>query len=394
MNQDPIFAIRDRANELRAVGVDVISLAAGEPDTPTAEHILAAAAQALKDPAQHRYGPAPGVPVLRESVAQRLTAGTGQAWSPADVLITLGAKHALYLAFQALLHGPEETVLVTSPDWPGHRAAVEAAGGRTRQIATDANTGYLVTAEALEAAWVPGTRAVVLANPANPTGVACDAQCWADIAAWAAARDVWVISDDVYQAFVYDREHVHALRAAPRLRERCIVVDSVSKAHSMTGWRVGWVAGPASIVEPATRMLARTATHVPQFTQAAAWEALTAGAAGLRTTKKTYRQRRDRAHRTLSAVGGVDCPLPDGGMFLFPSVEELLRRNERGIRTTTDLAAWLLDEAQVAVVPGEAFDAPGRLRICFAVDDPALDKALARLTTTLRTLTLHGGAAS
>ena len=141
-------------------------------------------------------------------------------------------------------------MLVTSPDWPGHRAAVEAAGGRTRQIATDANTGYLVTAEALEAAWVPGTRAVVLANPANPTGVACDAQCWADIAAWAAARDVWVIGDDVYQAFVYDREHVHALRAAPRLRERCIVVDSVSKAHSMTGWRVGWVAGPASIVAP------------------------------------------------------------------------------------------------------------------------------------------------
>lgn len=382
MSHNPILAIAERANELRAKGVDVISLAAGEPDTPTAEHIVQAAVRSAGDPRHHRYGSAAGLTELRDVVAGRLAIDTGLAWSAEDVLITLGAKHALFLAFDAILTAHQDTVLVPSPGWPGHHAAVQAAGGRTRDVLTHAADGYRVSAEALEAAWTPHTRAVVIANPANPTGAAYDAEHWTAIAAWAAHRDVWVITDDVYGAFVYTQEHVHALHAAPALRDRCVIVDSVSKAHSMTGWRVGWLAGPTAVMDTATRTLAGTITNVPAITQAAAHEALTHGAAGLHAARETYRARRDRAQRTLAAIDGVRCPLPDGGMFVFPAVSG----------NTTELAAWLLEEARVAVVPGEAFDAPGRLRICFAVADHALDQALVRLTAAFESIGARDGA--
>jgi aspartate aminotransferase len=293
----------------------------------------------------------------------------------------LGAKHALFLALDAILDAPEDTVLVPSPGWPGHGAAVQAAGGRTREIATDPEGGYRVSVDALDAAWTPDTRALVIANPANPTGAAYDSEHWIAIGAWAVQHDVWLITDDVYGAFVYDREHVHALRVVPEVRDRCVVVDSVSKAHSMTGWRIGWLAGPQPIVDAATRMVSRTVTNVPEIAQIAAHEALVNGAAALRATRTTYGDRRNRAHRVVSAISGVECPLPDGGMFLFPTVNDVMQRSD--MQTTTELATWLLEEAQVAVVPSEAFDAPGCLRLCFAVNDDALDAALPRLTTAL-----------
>ena len=302
------------------------------------------------------------------------------------MLVTLGAKHALALAFGAILSGPRDTVLVPSPGWPGHRAAVQAAGGRTQPVVTTAEQGYLITAADLDAAWVDGTRALVLANPANPTGAALDADHWTAIAQWAARRDVWIISDDVYSELVFDREHVHALRAVPELHERCILVDSVSKAHAMTGWRVGWLGGPADVIDAATLMLSTTITHVPQMLQAAAVEALINGDDELRAAKAALRARRDRAHAALAALPGIDCPLPDGGMFVFPDLRTLLADEPNGIRTTSELAAWLLDEAHVAIVPGEAFEAPGRLRLSFAVDDDRLDEALGRLTATFQSL--------
>jgi hypothetical protein len=234
MSHNPIIAIADRAKQLRETGVDVITLAAGEPDAPTCAHIVDAAIRAAADPANHHYGSATGLRSLRDAIARRLVASSTLPWSADDVLVTLGAKHALALAFNAILSRPQDTVLVPSPGWPGHRAAVQAARGRAQQVDTTPNRGYVVTAADLEAAWVPGTRAVVLANPANPTGAALSDEHWTAIADWAARRDVWVISDDVYSELVYDRQQVPVLRAAPELRERCVLVDSVSKTHAMT----------------------------------------------------------------------------------------------------------------------------------------------------------------
>lgn len=232
----------------------------------------------------------------------------------------------------------------------------------------------------------------MLANPANPTGAALTGEHWTAIAEWAARRDVWIVSDDVYSQLVFDREHAHALRAAPELRRRCVLVDSVSKAHAMTGWRVGWLAGPPDVIDAATRMLSSTITHVPQILQAAAVEALTAGDNELQTAKAALRERRDRAHAALSTLPGVNCPLPDGGMFVFPDLRTLLADEPNGIRTTSELAAWLLDEAHVAIVPGEAFEAPGRLRLSFAVDDDLLDEALGRLTAAFQSLSTTAAA--
>jgi len=215
VSHNPIFAIADRATALRDTGVDVISLAAGEADTPTPAHIVEAAIRAAPDPVNHHYGPASGLPSLRDEIAQRLTSSTALRWSAPDVLVTSGAKHALALGFEAIVAGPEDTVLVASPGWPGHRAGVQAAGAKSKAVTTTADRGFRVTAEDLEAAWVTGTRAVVIANPGNPTGAALTAEHWQAIADWAADRDVWVVSDDVYSELVYDRAHVHALRAAP-----------------------------------------------------------------------------------------------------------------------------------------------------------------------------------
>jgi aspartate aminotransferase len=386
MSHNPIFAVADRAKELRATGADVITLAAGEADVPTAAHIVNAAAQAAADPEHHHYGSASGLPALRDAIAQRLAFSTDLPWSAEDVLVTLGAKHALALAFGAILSGPRDTVLVPSPAWPGHRASVHAAGGRAQPVFATAEQDYVITAADLDAAWVEGTRAVVLANPANPTGAALRAEHWTAIAEWAARRDVWIVSDDVYSELVYDQEHLHVLRATPHLRERCVVVDSVSKAHAMTGWRVGWLAGPADVIDAATRIASSTITHVPQMLQVAAVEALVNGHDELRAAKAALRRHRDRAHATLAELPGVDCPLPDGGMFVFPDLRTLLADEPNGIRTTSELAAWLLDEAHVATVPGEAFDAPGRLRLNFAVDGDRLDEALGRLTAAFRNL--------
>ncbi len=386
MNHDPIFSIVDRANELRAAGADVIDLAAGEPGGPTPPHIVAAAERALHDAGNHHYGLAAGLPALREAVAERVRQSLQSSWHSEDVVITLGAKHALYLALSAIVDAGDR-VIVAQPCWPGHRGAVVAAGGVVGYAETSIESGFLVTPEALEAAWRPQTRAAIIASPANPTGGVYAADQWSAIAQWAQRREVWLITDDVYDELVYEGDHTPLLAAVPGLRDQCIMVNSVSKAHNMTGWRVGWLAGPREIVEAATKTVTRTITHAPQIMQAAALEAVRGDQIRLEATRRAYRARRDRIHAALNAVSGISCILPTGGMFVFPCVATLLQDNSAGLSSSSDLAAWLLDEVHVAVVPGEAFQAPAHLRINFTVEDDALDEAATWLQSALRSIT-------
>jgi aspartate aminotransferase len=334
----------------------------------------------------HHYGSASGLLPLRAAIADRLHESLDSTWDPHDVLVTMGAKQALYLALCAILE-PGDSVIVAKPCWPGHRGAVTAAAGAVRYAETTIETGFLVTPDILEAAWDSQTKAVIVASPANPTGGVYSASQWSTIARWARERDVWVITDDVYGALVYDGLHTPLLASAPDMRDRCILVNSVSKAHAMTGWRVGWLAGPVEIIAAATTMLSRTITHVPQVMQAAALEAVRGDPNALAGARTAYRARRNRIHAALTAVEGVECILPRGGMFVFPSVAALLRGSSAGLGSSSELAAWLLDEAHVAVVPGEAFQAPGHLRVNFTVGDHALDEAATRLHTALRSLT-------
>jgi aspartate aminotransferase len=386
MVDNPIFAVAARADAMRSRGIDVITLAAGEPRAATSEAVVAAAVEAIRDPATHHYGQAQGDGELRELVAARLAGDTGLSWRADDVQVTLGAKHALFLAVHALITAGDQ-VIVAAPGWPGHAEAVTAAGGSPVHAATD--EAFRLSPAALERCRTARTRAVIVASPGNPTGAVHSGHHLEAIAAWADRHDVWLITDDVYRAFDYTGTYRPLLRVAPHRRDRTIVVDGVSKEHAMTGWRVGWLAAPPHIVAAARRHVSRTVTHVPTFTQRAAAAALrdldSPGVAAAR-----YRRRRDLLVAALNDVDGVDCPLPDGGMFAFPSVAGLLRR--QGWATAVDVADWLLDNAHVAVVPGDAFGAPDRLRLCFAVDDHDLTAATGRIQTAFSSPHEHEGA--
>lgn len=374
---NPIFAVAARAAELRAQGVDVLTLAAGEPQSATSSQVLAAAIEAINDPATHHYGTAQGEAALRDLVASLITTDTGLPRTGADVQIALGAKHALYLAVQALI-APGDEVLVSAPGWPGHTEVVIAAGGVPIPVPTDER--FRLSGESLEEHRSARTRAVLLSSPGNPTGAVHTEAQLRDIASWASHHGIWVVSDDIYRTFDYTGTYRSILRVAPYLGEHTVVVGGVSKEHAMTGWRVGWLAGPQEIIASARKHVSQTITHVPLITQRAALAALhdvdTPAAAA-----HDYRRRRDFLVDALNDVDGIDCPLPDGGLFAFPDVAGLL--SENGWRTSAELAGWLLDTAHVAVVPGEAFNAPGRLRLCFAVDDHALHTAVKRLKVAL-----------
>ncbi|MCD9879727.1 aminotransferase class I/II-fold pyridoxal phosphate-dependent enzyme [Streptomyces guryensis] len=377
MTDNPIFAVAARAETLRARGADVITLAAGEPQAATSAVVVEAAVAAVRDPVAHHYGPAQGDPDLRELVAANVTRDTGPAWTADDVQIALGAKHALFLALQALV-GAGDEVLVAGPGWPGHAEVVAAAGGVAVPVTADKE--FRVSVDALDRCRTSRTRALILSSPGNPTGAVHPESRLRDIADWAQRHGMWVISDDIYRAFDYTGTYQSILRVAPQLRCRSVVVGGVSKEHAMTGWRVGWLAAPREIIASARLHVSRTITHVPTVNQRAALAALDDHDTPARAARD-YARRRTMLVEALNQIDGIDCPLPDGGMFAFPDVSGLL--HDRGWSSSADLAAWLLDTAHVAVVPGEAFNAPGRIRVCFAIDDETLITAIDRLKAAL-----------
>lgn len=373
MTDNPIFAVAAKAAALRAQDVDVITLAAGEPQAPSSGAVIDAAVNAVRDATTHHYGPAQGEEKLRELVATQLTTDTALVWTADDVQITLGAKHALFLAVHAIIEQGDE-VLVAAPGWPGHAEVVTATGGIAAPVPVDDR--FRLTVGELDRHRTRRTRALILSSPGNPTGAVYDEYRLRQIVDWAERHDIWIVSDDIYRAFDYTGSYQPIPRVAPHLRQRIVIVGGVSKEHAMTGWRIGWLAAPPDIIAAARLHISRTITHVPTVTQRAAHAALLDPHTPAEAARD-YRRRRDQLVDALNRIDGIDCPLPDGGMFAFPDVEGLLRT--RGWNDSAELAAWLLDSAHVAVVPGEAFDAPGRIRVCFAVDDDTLATAIDRL---------------
>jgi aspartate aminotransferase len=363
---NPIFRIADRAAAPRASGVDVITLAAGEPGAPTAAHIVDAAVTAAREPRTHHCGPAAGLADLPEQVAAQHPVHV----TADQVQIRVGTKHALHLALGALA-GPGDEVFVLRPRWPGHVGAVESVGASVVEAPVDRNG--LASVNALEAVRTARTRAVVFANPSNPSGVLRPAGLLADIAAWCVDRDVWLVSDEVYGGLVF---HTDPSSATDIVTDpaRLVVVDGVSKVHAMTGWRVGWLLGPAAVVAAARAQVSATITHIPSITQHAALAPLTASADA--ETVARYRASRDLLVGKLSQVSGVECPTPAGGMFAFPDISKLLGAEHPA---AAELAAWLLDEAHVGVVLGEVLGDDRRLRISSAPGQMRLAAAADRL---------------
>ena len=385
MEASPTLAITAKANELKAAGEPVIGFGAGEPDFPTPANIVEAAQRAAADPATHRYTPAPGLPSLRATIVDKTRRDTGFEATPEQVVVTNGGKHALYAVFQALVD-PGDEVLIPSPYWVSYPAQVKLAGGTTVPVATTKETGFKATIDQLEAARTEKTKILVFVSPSNPTGTVYSPDEVAEVGRWAAEHGIWVVTDEIYEHLIYgDAEMASLPVVAPEAAERCVVVNGVAKTYAMTGWRVGWAIAPAEIAKGMGKLQSQLTSNVANVAQHAAIEALSGPQTAVEEMRVAFDRRRKLAVRDLYAIPGVEVVEPEGAFYVFPSFEGVLGREIAGRRidTTLDLAAVLLEEAKVALVPGEAFGTPGYARLSYALGDDDLAEGISRIAELL-----------
>ncbi len=376
------LAITNKANVLRAEGKPVIGFGAGEPDFATPKAIVDAAVAAATDPATHRYSPAAGLPALREAVAAKTLRDSGYSVDASQVVITNGGKHAVYQTCQVLLD-PGDEVLLPSPYWVTYPAAIELAGATPVMVPTDESSNFTVTVEALDAATTDRTKMLIFVSPSNPTGAVYDEAQIREIGEWAAERGIWVMTDEIYEHLTYGDARFASMPAlVPEMAERCVIVNGVAKTYAMTGWRVGWMIGPEAVAKGATRIQSHLCSNVNNIAQRAAIEAVSGPLDAVVEMRNAFDRRRRVMHQMLSNIEGVECVEPQGAFYAFPNMGGLLNRPIAGetATSTLELAAVLLDKVNVAIVPGEAFGAPGYARFSFALGDDDLVEGLTRIT--------------
>jgi aspartate aminotransferase len=380
ISESATLAINARAKELSAAGHEVIDFGVGEPDFSTPPHIVEAARAACANPGYHKYTPVAGLPALREAIAAKTLRDSGLPVSPAHVLVTNGGKGAVFTACAALID-PGDEVLLPSPYWVTYPEAVALAGGTTVPVPASIDSGFRVSVEQLEAARTPRTKMLIFVSPSNPTGAVYPEPEVAAIGRWAAKNGIWVLVDEIYEHLVYgDARFVSLPVAAPEAAERCVVVNGVAKTYAMTGWRVGWLIAPSPVVKAAVNFQSHATSNVANVSQAAALAALNGPMDLVLEMKEAFDRRRLTMVDLLARIPGVDAATPDGAFYVFPSVAGALGRGIRGFSPATDLelARVLLDELKIAVVPGEAFGAPGYIRLSFALSDEDLRAGLTR----------------
>lgn len=379
------LAVDAKAKALKAAGRPVVGFGAGEPDFPTPAYIVDAAVAAAQDPANHRYTPAAGLPALREAIAAKTLRDSGYEVSPGDVLVTNGGKQAVFQAFAALLD-PGDEVLLPAPYWTTYPEAIRLAGGVPVEVFAGVDQGYLVTVEQLEAARTPRTKILLFNSPSNPTGAVYSPEQTAEIGRWALEHGVWVVTDEIYEHLTYDHAvFTPVVRVVPELADTTIVLNGVAKTYAMTGWRVGWMIGPRDVIAAATNLQSHLTSNVANVSQRAAITALTGDLAAVEEMRSAFDRRRRTIVEMLGAIDGVEVPAPQGAFYAYPSVEGLLGRTIRGVtpRTSAELASLILDEVEVAVVPGEAFGPSGFLRLSYALADADLVEGVSRLQRLL-----------
>ena len=375
------LAVDAKAKALKAAGENVIGFGAGEPDFPTPEHIVAAAEAACRDPRSHKYTPTAGLPELREAVAVKTRRDSGFEVAASQVLVTNGGKQAIANSFAALCD-PGDEVLVLAPYWTTYPEVIRLAGGVPVVITTDAASGFRVTLAQLEAARTPRTKVLLFVSPSNPTGAVYPRHEIQAIGEWAAGEGLWVLTDEIYEHLVYGGAEHHSMPVlVPELADRCIVVNGVAKTYAMTGWRVGWMIGPTDMVTAATNLQSHETSNVANVSQRAALAAVSGDLTAAEEMRQAFDRRRKTIFTMLNQIDGVSCILPEGAFYAFPSVEGLYGRDIRGRRSASsaELADLAIDEAKVAVVPGEAFGAPGYFRMSYALGDDDLIEGVSRL---------------
>jgi aspartate/methionine/tyrosine aminotransferase len=375
------LAVDTKAKALRAAGRPVIGFGAGEPDFPTPGYIVEAAQRACAEPRFHKYTPAAGLPELREAVAAKTARDSSYQVSASQVLITNGGKHAVFQAFATLLD-PGDEVLLPTPYWTTYPEAIALAGGVPVPVMTDERSGYRASAADLEAACTSRTKLLVFVSPSNPTGAVYPPEQIAEIGQWAAERGLWVVTDEIYEHLVYGEAVFASVPVmAPDIADRCVVLNGVAKTYAMTGWRVGWMIGPGDVIRAATNLQSHATSNVCNVAQAAALTAVSGDLSAVTRMRAAFDRRRLAMTTMLNEIPGVVCPLPEGAFYCYPSVKGVLGKELAGTRPTTssELAEVILDHADVAVVPGEAFGTPGYFRLSCALGDADLEEGITRL---------------
>jgi aspartate/methionine/tyrosine aminotransferase len=377
------LAVDAKAKALKAAGRPVIGFGAGEPDFPTPDYIVEAAVAACRDPKNHRYTPVAGLPELRSAIAAKTARDTGYAVEAAQVLVTNGGKQAVYNAFATLLD-PGDEVLLIAPYWTTYPEAIKLAGGVPVEVLTDESTGYLASVDQLEAARTARTKVLLFVSPSNPTGAVYPRAQVQEIGAWAASHGLWVVTDEIYEHLVYGdaaADGATAASIAPAAGDKVVVLNGVAKTYAMTGWRVGWLIGPADVVKAAANLQSHATSNVNNVAQAAALAAVTGDLSAVAEMRAAFDRRRRAIVSLLSDIPGIVCPEPQGAFYVYPSVKGLLGKPLRGrtATSTAELATVILEEAEVAVVPGEAFGTPGYLRLSYALGDDDLAEGIARI---------------
>jgi len=379
--------VDSKAKALQAAGRPVISYAAGEPDFATPEYIVEAASAAVLDPKNYRYTPAAGLPELREAIAEKTLRDSGLEVTAAQVIVTNGGKQAVYQSFATLLD-PGDEVILPAPYWTTYPEAIKLAGGVPVEVFAGSDQGYLVTVEQLEAARTPRTKVLLFVSPSNPTGAVYSDDQTRAIGEWALENNIWVISDEIYQNLTYsatgEGEAPRALsivEAVPALADTTILVNGVAKTYAMTGWRVGWMVGPLDAIKAASNLQSHLSSNVSNISQRAALAALTGPQDAVETMREAFDRRRQTIVEELNKIDGIVCPMPEGAFYVYPDVTGLLGREWGGVTPTTslELADLILEQAEVAVVPGEAFGPSGYLRLSYALGDAPLLEGIQRL---------------
>lgn len=385
ISESATLAVDAKAKALKAAGRPVIGFGAGEPDFPTPDYIVEAAVAACRVPRFHKYTPAGGLPELRSAIAEKTERDSGYKVEANQVLVTNGGKQAVYEAFAALLD-PGDEVLVPTPYWTTYPESIKLAGGVAVDVVADETTGYKVSVEQLEAARTDRTKVLLFVSPSNPTGAVYTRDEIEAIGRWADEHGLWVVTDEIYEHLVYGDAEFHSMPVVvPELADRTLVLNGVAKTYAMTGWRVGWLIGPADVVKAAQNLQSHATSNVANVSQAAALAAVTGDLAAVAEMRKAFDRRRQTIVRMLNEIPGVVCPEPEGAFYAYPSVKALLGKELRGKRpeTSVELASLILEEAEVALVPGEAFGTPGYFRLSYALGDDDLVEGVSRVAKLL-----------
>ncbi len=375
------LAVTNKAKALKAAGEPVIGFGAGEPDFPTPDYVVEAAVAACRDPKNHRYTQAGGLPELKEAIAAKTKRDSGYEVDPSQIVITNGGKHAVFNAIAGVVDEGDE-VLIPTPYWTTYPEPVALAGGVAVPVQTSIETGFKASVEDLEAARTERTKALIFVSPSNPSGAVYSREQIEAIGRWAAEHNIWVLTDEIYEHLVYDDNEFNSIvTVVPEIADHCIVLNGVAKTYAMTGWRVGWIIAPPDMAKALTSLQSHQTSNVANVAQQAALAAVAGDLSAVYTMREAFDRRRKTMHKMLSGMRGVECLAPEGAFYAFPSFEGLLGQTVAGttVDSTLQLADMALEHANVAFVPGEAFGSPGYVRFSFALGDDDLGEGLTRL---------------